>query len=174
MERRPRGRTGSARRAGSPAGSNVTGPMSTVARDHRVGRRGRARGRSSRRPPPVSTTSRLPSPRPSAVRDPGQAADAVAAHLGQAAVGVEERHGAVGAVGARAERDEPVGADAAVAVAAARRRVARTRPVRRSRRRRPGSRCRWRGACESGVMTTTSLPGVRGRSARDCRRCRTR
>ena len=55
---------------------------------------------------------------PVARRDPCQAADAVAAHLGASAVGVVEHHRAVGAVVDRAaSRMQAVGADAAVAVA---------------------------------------------------------
>ncbi len=70
-----------------------------------------------RRPPPVSTTSVPSAPRPVACRDPRQGAHAVAAHLGDAAVGVEEEHLGVGAVGAGPHDDEAVGPDAPVAVA---------------------------------------------------------
>ena len=46
----------------------------------------------------MSTTSSSPRSEPGARRDPREAAHAVAAHLGPAAVGVHERHRAVGAV----------------------------------------------------------------------------
>ena len=58
-----------------------------------------------------------PSAEALAGRDPGEAAHAVAAHLGDAAVGVVEQHRGVGAVGAGPDHDQPVGADAAVTVA---------------------------------------------------------
>ncbi len=51
------------------------------------------------------------------VHDPREAADAIPAHLRDVAVGVEQLHPAVGAVGAGAHDDEAVGADAAMAVA---------------------------------------------------------
>ncbi len=46
-----------------------------------------------------------------------EAADAVAAHLGHAAVGVEQGHAHIGAVSTPRDDHEPVGADAPVAVA---------------------------------------------------------
>ena len=50
----------------------------------------------------------------------GEATDAIAAHLGEAAVGVEDPHAAIGGRGVE-EQDEAVRADAAVAVAEHRR-----------------------------------------------------
>ena len=54
---------------------------------------------------------------PGARRDVREAAHPVAAHLGGAAVGVAQRHRAVGAVGTGEQREQAVGSDAAVAVA---------------------------------------------------------
>ena len=81
----------------------------------RAGSEGRAR--PARRPPPVSTMSVPSRAQALAGRDPRERAHAVAAHLGVAAVGVVEQHLGVGAVGAGLDHDQPVGADAAVAVA---------------------------------------------------------
>ena len=65
--------------------------MSTVA-PRSPPRRG-SRSRSTvRRPPPVSTTSRPAGPRPSRTATQARQRIAVAAHLGDAAVGVEEHH----------------------------------------------------------------------------------
>ena len=90
--------------------------MSTVACDDRVGRR--VELEVDLAPAAVGVDDEpLAVAEPGAVRDPRQAARAVAAHLGPAAVGVVQHHRAVGAVGARLDRDEPVGADAAVPVA---------------------------------------------------------
>ena len=50
-------------------------------------------------------------------RAPGQAPDAVAAHLGDAAVGVEQRHRRVGTVAPGPDDDQAVGADPPVAIA---------------------------------------------------------
>ena len=126
MERRLRDRTALGASSGISSGSKVTGPMSTVAATTAS-----AAGSSSRSivaPAAVGVDDE-----PLAVAEPGAvprprrgSAIAVAAHLGAAAVGVVQDHRAVGAVGARLERDQPVGADAAVAVAErARRRRAR-------------------------------------------------
>ena len=103
---------------------------------------------------------------PGAVRDPGEAARAVAAHLGPAAVGVEQDHGAVGAVGAGLDRDQPVGADprwrsqSATASAGA---IARSPvPVHVTRKSLPVA---WSLASVSGAVTDTTMPAVRaGRS----------
>ncbi len=68
-----------------------------------------------------------------AVRGPREATGTVPAHLGPAAVRVEQHHRAVGAVTTGVDGDEPVGADPAVAVAQPRRLSGRDggcRPVR--------------------------------------------
>ena len=87
--------------------------------------------------------------------DVGEAAQPVAADLGQAAVGVGQLHLAVGAVAPAEQADQPVGADAPAPVAERgpqRRRPAgcgpRARSAPRDRSAR-GSRCRWRGASRS-------------------------
>ncbi len=54
---------------------------------------------------------------PLAGRDPREAPDAVAAHLGEPAVGVAELHRAVRAVRTREERDQPVRTHAPMAIA---------------------------------------------------------
>src|SRR5437762_2377821 len=65
---------------------------------------------------------RLGAHQPAVADELGEPADAVAAHLGAAPVGVVDRHAAVGlAVRGREEEDEAVRADAAAAVAEARR-----------------------------------------------------
>ena len=75
-------------------------------------------------------TNHIPVAETVAYRDPRQARDPVAAHLGHRAIGVAELHRAVGAVAAREKRDQPVGAHAEMAVAQARRDVgARRAPV---------------------------------------------
>ena len=86
--------------------------------------RSRAEG-DDRRPAAVWTVELVLRAEAGAGRDPGQAADAVAAHLGVAAVGVLQPHRAVDALvsGARADGDEPVGADAEAPVAEARDRL---------------------------------------------------
>ena len=104
-----------------------------------------------------------------------QAADAVAAHLGSAPIGVAQHHHHIGCLGVLtadggAPADEPVGADAAVPIAQPARQVGRTRrpgPTRR------GSRCRVRGACSAACSHPGAAPPnpmIRRESSRSRRR----
>ena len=127
----------------------------------------RRRGRAStaRRPPPVSTTRVPLRPETFAGRDPGEAAHAVAAHLGDAAVGVVEHHLRVGTVDAGLDHDQPVGTDAAVTVAERRglRGVDPGDPgVRRAATTRRGSRSRWRAASTAGWSSCAPACQERG------------
>jgi len=67
----------------------------------------------------LSIAFRLPSDEALVEDELGEAADAVPAHLGRAAVGVDDAHAAVRAFGGQ-QQDEAVGADAAMAIAEAR------------------------------------------------------
>ena len=71
-----------------------------------------ARTSTVRTPPAVATVKRGGDDQAGVHRRLGQAADAVAAHLGLAAVGVVQLHGQVAAVAARPDPDDPVGPDA--------------------------------------------------------------
>ena len=85
----------------------------------------------------------------------GEAADAVAAHLGPAAIGVVQRHRRGEAVSGLTD-EQPVGADAPCAVAHAGGRARRGRRHRGGRR--PGSRCRGRGAWSTSFVQCVPRP----------------
>ena len=86
-------------------------------------------------------------------RDPGEGAHAVAAHLGDAAVGVVEHHLGVGAVACRASRRSGRRRRCRCGGRRARAPAPRSRRTRRLRDRATttrGSRCRWRAAWTAG------------------------
>ena len=127
----------------------------------------------------VDDRARRPAAKPARGRDPREAADAVAAHLGAPAVGVHERHRAVGAVAPGSDRDQAVGADAAVAVAQrddggrVERRRPRSSSASRTRKSLPVAwsldRCM---RCSHAVRerNPSRLPGSRARAPADSRR----